>query len=359
MAGKEKAESATAVAEAQGSKPSFSLISNEKLIQLYTTMVKCRMLEERARVLFKQSKFTGNYYAAVGQEASVVGAAIDLEPEDTIGPSHRDFITNFIKSAPLEKMFAQLYARSTSPDKGRSSPAHMGYAPLNVITPSSTIAAQLNIATGVALANKMKKNGKIAVAFSGDGSTSLGFWHEALNFAGVQNLPILFICQNNLWAESVNMKFQTKVDDISEKAKAYGIPGITVDGNDVVAVYRVASESIARARQGRGPTLIECKTYRWYGHSEIDPGKYRDPAEVEKWKANDPITNMEKYLTRKHLFSADMKQKITDSFSKELDAAIEFAEKSPYPEGEEALDHVYSFSIRDRALNAKTWTPRY
>jgi acetoin:2,6-dichlorophenolindophenol oxidoreductase subunit alpha len=359
MAGKDKPEGSSALAEAPASKGSFSLISNEKLIQLYETMVKCRMLEERARVLFKQSKFTGNYYAAVGQEASVVGVAMDLEPEDTIGPSHRDFITNFIKGAPLEKMFCQLYARATSPDKGRSSPAHMGYAPLNVITPSSTIAAQLNIATGVALANKMKKNGKIAVAFSGDGSTSLGFWHEALNFAGVQNLPILFICENNLWAESVNLKFQTKVEDISVKAQAYGIPGITVDGNDVVAVYRVAHESIARARQGRGPTLIECKTYRWYGHSEIDPAKYRDPAEVEKWKANDPILNMEKYLTRKGLFTADLKRKVVESFNKELDAAIEIAEKSPYPEGIEALDHVYSFSIRERALNPKTWTPKY
>ncbi len=138
-------------------------------------MLKCRMMEECIRILFKQSKFSGNYYAAVGQEAAAVGAAIDLLPEDTIGPSHRDFITNFIKGAPLDKMISQLYARSNSPDKGRSSPAHMGYAPLNVITPSSTIAAQLNIATGVALANKMKKNNFIAMAFSGDGSTSLGF----------------------------------------------------------------------------------------------------------------------------------------------------------------------------------------
>jgi TPP-dependent pyruvate/acetoin dehydrogenase alpha subunit len=359
MASKGKPAGGAAIAESANETPSFSLISNEKLLQLYATMVKCRMLEERARVLFKQGRFSGNYYAAVGQEASVVGVAIDLKPEDTIGPSHRDFITNFVKGAPVEKMFAQLFAREASPDKGRSSPAHMGYAPLNVITPSSTIAAQLNIATGVALASKMQKNGRIAVAFSGDGSTSLGFWHEALNFAAVQSLPILFVVQNNLWAESVNMKFQTRVADISEKAKAYGIPGITVDGNDVVAVYRVAYEAIARARQDRGPTLIECKTYRWYGHSEIDPAKYRDPAEVEKWKANDPIANMEKYLTRKNLFAPDGKQKIVDTFNRELDAAVELAEKSPYPAPEEALDDVYSFSIRDRALNIRTWTPRY
>lgn len=335
------------------------LISNEKLRQLYSTMLKCRTLEERARVLFKQSKFTGNYYAAVGQEAAAVGTAIDLRVEDTIGPSHRDFITGFIKGAPLDKMLCHLYARANSPDKGRSSPAHFGYAPLNVITPASTIAAQLNIATGVALANKMKKNDNIAVAYSGDGSTSLGFWHEALNFAGVHDLPILFVCQNNLWAESVNLQFQTKVHDISVKAQAYGFPGITVDGNDVVAVYRVAQEAITRARRGHGPTLIECKTYRWYGHSEIDPAKYRDPEEVERWKAKDPIANMEKYLTAKKLFTPEWKQEILDGFNRELDAAIEVAEKSNPPEGIEALDHVYSFDVRDRWLNPKHYAPSY
>ena len=354
-----KSKEKPVAAVAPDGKKSFSLISNERLVELYATMLKCRMMEERIRILFKQSKFSGNYYAAIGQEASVVGTAIGLLPEDTVGPSHRDFITNFIKGAPLDKMFSQLYARADSPDKGRSSPAHMGYAPLNVITPSSTIAAQLAIATGVALANKMKKNKYIAMAFSGDGSTSLGFWHEALNFAGVHDLPIVFVCQNNLWAESVTMKLQTKVEDLAVKAQAYGFPGITVDGNDVVAVYRVASEAIARARNGSGPTLIECKTYRWYGHSEIDPGKYRPAEEVEKWKAYDPILKMEKYLTGKGLYTEDLKLKIAAGFNKELDAAIEAAEKSPFPEGVEALDHVYSFSIRERVMNPKVWTPKY
>jgi TPP-dependent pyruvate/acetoin dehydrogenase alpha subunit len=359
MATKVKEPVEKAAASANGASGSTGLISNEKLRQLYSTMLKCRTLEERARVLFKQSKFTGNYYAAVGQEAAAVGTAIDLRVEDTIGPSHRDFITGFIKGAPLDKMLCHLYARGNSPDKGRSSPAHFGYAPLNVITPASTIAAQLNIATGVALANKMKKNDNIAVAYSGDGSTSLGFWHEALNFAGVHDLPIVFVCQNNLWAESVNLQFQTKVPDISTKAQAYGFPGITVDGNDVVAVYRVAQEAIARARRGQGPTLIECKTYRWYGHSEIDPAKYRDPEEVERWKAKDPIANMEKYLTGKGLFTAEWKQEIVDGFNKELDAAIEIAEQSALPEGVEALDHVFSFDIRERVLNPKSYSPSY
>ena len=332
-------------------------LPTEKLKQLYSTMLKCRTMEERVRILFKQGKFAGNYYPAVGQEATEVGSAIDLRPTDTIAPSHRDFISNLIKGTPLKFMMAQLYARKTSPDQGRSSPAHCGYAPLNIITPASTIAAQLNIGTGVALALKMKKKDDVVMAFSGEGATSLGFWHEAVNFAGVHNLPIVYVIQNNLWAESVNVKMQTKVEDLSVKAQAYGFPGITVDGNDVIAVYRVASEAVNRARNGGGPTLIECKTYRWYGHSEIDPAKYREPQEVEYWKAKDPILFMENYLRKHNLWSDDFKKQILDEFQVELDAAIEFADKSPYPEPEEALDHVYSFSIRERELNRRICTP--
>jgi TPP-dependent pyruvate/acetoin dehydrogenase alpha subunit len=343
--------------KSQGNGSGKSPLAAEKLKQLYATMLKCRTMEERVRILFKQGKFAGNYYPAVGQEATEVGCAVDLRPSDTIAPSHRDFISNLIKGTPLKFMLAQLYARKTSPDQGRSSPAHCGYAPLNIITPASTIAAQLNIGTGVALALKMKKKDDVVVAFSGEGSTSLGFWHEAVNFAGVHNLPIVYVIQNNLWAESVNVSLQTKVPDLSVKAQAYGFPGITVDGNDVVAVYRVATEAINRARNGGGPTLIECKTYRWYGHSEIDPAKYRDPREVEYWKSKDPIVFMENYLRKQNLWSDDFKKGILDEFQVELDAAIEFAEKSPYPEPEEALDHVYSFSIRERELNRRICTP--
>ncbi len=331
-------------------------LPEELLKRLYSYMLKCRTVEEKARTLFKQGRFAGNYYAAVGQEATEVGCTIDLRPEDTVAPAHRDFIANIMKGTPLKFMFAQLYARKTSPDQGRSSPAHCGYAPLNVITPASTIAAQLNIGVGVALAYKMKKQDNVCVALSGDGSTSLGFWHEALNFAGVHKLPIVFVVQNNLWAESVSVKLQTAVEDLSVKAQAYGFPGITVDGNDVVAVYRVAQEAIHRARIGDGPTLIEAKTYRWYGHSEIDPAKYRSPEEVEEWKAKDPIPAMERYLAKHNMWSDKFKEETLTKINQEIEEAVQFAESSPYPEPEEALDHVYSFSIRERELNRKAWT---
>ncbi len=333
-------------------------ISEEVLRRLYTYMLKCRMVEERARLLFRQGKFAGNYYAAVGQEATEVGTTIDLRPEDTVAPSHRNFVTHIMKGTPLKYMFAQLYARKTSPDQGRSSPAHCGYAPLNVITPASTIAAQLNIGTGVALAYKMQKRDDIVVALSGEGSTSLGFWHEALNFAGVHQLPIVYILENNLWAESVPVRLQTAVKDLSIKAQAYGFPGVTVDGNDVIAVYRASREAIQRARSGGGPTLIECKSYRWYGHSEIDPAKYRSAEEVDYWKSHDPLTVMQHHLDEHELWSDEWKNKLTTAINQEIDEAIEFAEKSPYPDPEEALDHVYSFSIRERELHRKTWSYR-
>ena len=218
-------------------------------------LVKCRMCDEKARILFRQSKFAGNFYSNVGQEAGEVGAAYSLREDDWIAPSHRDWTSNIIKGAPLKFCFAQLYAKATSPDKGRSSPAHMGYAPLHIITPASSIAGQLNVGTGVALGIKKLGQDSVVVCFFGDGATSIGGFHEALNFAGVHRLPVVYLCQNNLWAESVPLRLQTALTNLSDRAKAYGFPGVSVDGNDLLAVYDAATAAIERARAGEGPTL--------------------------------------------------------------------------------------------------------
>lgn len=333
-------------------------LNPEILRKLYAYMVKCRMVEERIRILYRQGRFAGNYFAAIGQEATEVGATLDLLPEDVVAPSHRNFVANIMKGTPLRLMFAHLYGREDSPDKGRSAPAHCGYAPLNVITPASTIAAQLNIGTGMALAYKMQRKQNVVVSLSGEGSTSLGLWHEAVNFAGLHKLPIVFVIENNGYAESVPISLQTAVEELSVKAAGYGIPGVTVDGNDVVAVYKATREAIDRARSGGGATLLECKTYRWLGHSEIDPAKYRDPAELEYWKSRDPIPAMEQYLNSRQLCSEEWKQELKTEINREIDEAIEFAENSPRLQGDEALDHVYSFSIRDNELKRKIWSPQ-
>lgn len=333
------------------------VLAEDTLRRLYSYMLKCRTVEERIRILFRQGRFAGNYFAAVGQEATQVGATVDLLPDDAIAPSHRNFITHIMKGTPLNLLFAHIFGRKTSPDQGRSAPAHCGYAPLNIITPSSTIAAQVNIGTGVALAFKMQHKPNVVVALSGEGSTSLGFWHEAVNFASVHRLPIVFVVENNMYAESVRVDLQTAVADISLKAQGYGIPGLTVDGNDVVAVYRAARQAINRARNGHGPTLLECKTYRWYGHSEIDPAKYRDPAEVQYWKEHDPLVATEHDLDRQGLWSKEWKDELLSGFNREIEEAIEYAEKSPFPGPEEALDHVFSFDIHEREMNDRRWTP--
>jgi TPP-dependent pyruvate/acetoin dehydrogenase alpha subunit len=357
--GDEQAEIPAVIAPSLREGAEFEPLPEATLRRLYTYMLKCRTVEEKIRILFKQGRFSGNYFAAVGQEATAVGTTLDLLEKDAIAPSHRSFITHIMKGTPLKLLFAQLYGRKTSPDQGRSAPAHCGYAPLNIITPSSTIAAQLNIGTGIALAFKMRREPNVVIALSGDGSTSLGFWHEAMNFAGVQKLPMVFVVINNLYAESVPLYLQTAVTDISLKAQGYGIPGVSVDGNDVVAVYQAAREAIDRARAGEGATLLECKTYRWYGHSEIDPAKYRTPEEVQEWKQRDPIVAMEQRLEGLGLWNEAWKQELIAGFRQEIEEAVDFAEKSPVAEAEECLDHVYSFSVRERELDRKVWSPKF
>ncbi len=328
-----------AVAEPEAEKATYS---RELLLGLYRMLVKCRMCDEKARILFRQGKYAGNFYSAVGQEATEVGAAYSLREDDWVAPSHRDWTANIIKGAPLRACYAQLFAKVTSPDRGRSSPAHMGDPSLNVITPASSIAGQLNVGTGVAFGLKKLGRDSIVVSFFGDGATSFGGFHEALNFAGVHRLPILYVCQNNLWAESVPLRLQTALKNLSDRAKAYGFPGFTVDGNDVLAVHEAATTAIARARAGEGPTLLECKTYRWYGHSEIDPAKYRQKEEVESWKKKDPIPRFEKYLAEKRILNEDSKREIAKQIQQEIDEAVEFADKSPYPDPEEATDFIWA-----------------
>jgi TPP-dependent pyruvate/acetoin dehydrogenase alpha subunit len=315
--------------------------SRDLLLNLYRMLVKCRMCDEKARILFRQGKYAGNFYSGVGQEATEVGAAFGLREDDWIAPSHRDWTSNIIKGAPLKFCFAQLFSKVTSPDRGRSSPAHMGYPPLNVITPASSIAGQLNVGTGVALGLKKLGKDSVVVSFFGDGATSFGGFHEALNFAGVHKLPVIYVCQNNLWAESVPLRLQTALKDLADRAKAYGFPGVVLDGNDVLAVYEAATKAIARARAGEGPTFLECKTYRWYGHSEIDPAKYRMKEEVEAWKKKDPVPRFEKTLTEKKILTEELKKEIATQITNEINEAVDFAEQSPYPDPSEAGEHLW------------------
>ncbi len=317
-------------------------LKKDQLLEMYYLLLKCRQVDERARLLFRQGKFKGNFYSAVGQEATHVGTLYGCRKSDWIGPSHRDMVAAVVKGVPTRRIIAQLYACVDSPDRGKSTPAHFGDAEYNIIIPSSTIAAQWQLVTGVAFGLKMKGKDDVCFAYCGDGATSTGAWHEAVNFAGVHKLACVYVVQNNLWAESVPLRLQTAAKTLADKAAGYGIPGVVVDGNDVLAVYQVGQEAIRRARAGEGTTLIEAKTYRWYGHSEIDPAKYRPKDEVEQWKKRDPVPRFEAVLRERGYWSDDWKKKIEAEIKADIDDAVAFAEKSPYPDASEATQHVYA-----------------
>ena len=317
-------------------------LSEETLLGLYTSLLKTRLLDERLRKLFRQGRFAGTYFSAVGQEATTVGPSYGLRDDDVIGPSHREIGASVAKGVPLNIIVAQVYARSTSVDKGKSHPCHYGYHAKGIIGPASTVAAQTIVATGCAMAFKIMKKDNVAVGFFGEGATSRGGWHEALNYAGVHKLPVIYVCQNNLWAESVPATLQAGVEKFSDRAKAYGFPGLTIDGNDIVLVHKTAAEAIARARAGEGPTMIECMTYRWYGHSEIDPADYRAKEELEQWRAKDPVPRTEKLLMDLGILTGEKREAIAQEIEHEIDTAVNDAESAKYSEPEEAYNDVYS-----------------
>jgi TPP-dependent pyruvate/acetoin dehydrogenase alpha subunit len=293
---KERSAAAVATTARNGS----SLITNEKLLQLYAAMLKCRMIEKRVSALFPNT-LSGNSDAVAGQEAAVIGVAIDLLPEDVVVSLHGGFIADFIKGMPLDQVLRPLLTRPATQDECRSEPA-------------ASIASRLNEARSAAQQNKAKKNGNIAVAFSGPGPDSPDGWKDAMRLACSQELPIVFVSRNGLRGKSQSERLQSKAED-------NGFPTIAVDGNDVVAVYRVASEVIAHARLGHGPTLIDCIAFRPDPRPANGSRKLRDPGKTEPETTADPILNMERYLTSKGLFRADLQREIAGGFVKELDAA--------------------------------------
>jgi pyruvate dehydrogenase E1 component alpha subunit len=308
MAGKAKQTAAVPAAAAVST--GGSLISDAKLRQLYATMVQCRLLTERAHLLHNECRFLGLCNASMGQEAIATGCAIDLRPEDTIVPAPRDLIAGLVKGVPLGAIVAQFPGRCTSPDHARSSPA------------------QLGVATEVALVNKRKNNSNVVVAFTSEPATSLDCWREAVDFAATRNLPIIIVVENNPWADPASLPARNGVDGFALRARNSGITAITVDGNDVVAVYRVAYECLKRVRRGGGPVLVEGKTYRPSGKAQVQPRPRGGSEVLDGWRAaRDPLTHMEQYLTAKRLFTAQWKTQIVCEFSQKLDAAVAAVEK--------------------------------
>lgn len=318
-------------------------IGKEKLLQMYRKMVEIRVFEETAADLFMKGRLPGFLHSSVGQEASSVGACAALRPDDYMTSTHRGHGDIIAKGASLDRMMAELFAKKTGYCKGKGGSMHIADLDLGILGATGIVGAGLPYAVGAALGFKMKGTDQVVLSFFGDGGSNTGAFHEALNLAAVWDLPVIFFCHNNQYAETTPQRVHQKIKDIAVRAQAYGIPGVVVDGMDVLAVYETTKAAVERARSGQGPTLIESKTYRFMGHFVGDPGVgiYRTREEVEEWRKRDPIPNFRKVLIEAGVATEVELNRIDEDVAREMEEAIRFAEESPEPELEEALHDIF------------------
>ena len=310
--------------------------------ELYYYLKLTREFEDRVSKLHRQGKILGGVYSGKGQEAIVVGVCYGLHREDFISPIHRDMGAFLVKGVDPKLLMAQLFGKKTGLSKGKDSFLHAGDLERGIFGATSMLASTLPVATGAALKFRMKKEPHVAIAFFGEGASSRGDFHEALNFAGIHKLPVIYVCENNFYAYSTPQSLQMAVEDVAFRAEGYGFKGAVCSGNDLHAVMKTAHAAIDRARQGEGPTLIECKTYRYHGHSEHDQPFYRPQEELIEWESRDPIQRFEIYLEKKG-YNVDQMKEETEKQVKEItDEAVRFAEESPWPDGKEALEDLYA-----------------
>lgn len=310
--------------------------------RLLVLMLRARMLEERAIKLFTEGKSPGWIHAGRGQEAIGAGVCVDLEPHDVVFPTHRGRAASVAKGIDFKRSLAELCGKVTGVSEGRSGYDYLSDRRLGLYNFFGPIGAMLPVATGVALSHQIQRRPGVVVCFFGDGAANAGTFHESLNVAALWKLPIVYVCENNGWAQFTAQEWTTSVTDVAKKAPGYNIPGVIVDGNDVVAVWEAAGRALAAARRGEGPTLLECKTRRWYGHYIGDPQRYRDKADIDGVPALDPIPRFTARLIEAGLLTAEELQDLEADITRELDEAERFALESPLPDPDLALRHVYA-----------------
>jgi TPP-dependent pyruvate/acetoin dehydrogenase alpha subunit len=317
-------------------------LSHDQLLEMFFWLKLIRAFDERLSTLVKQGRVRSGVYTGIGQEAIIVGTCFGLRKEDYVCPLHRDLGAFLMKGVSARTMMAQMFGKLTGLSKGRDSALHSGASELGIFGNTSMLGANLPVAAGIALTYKMERSDHVVVAYFGEGASNVGDFHEALNFAGVQHLPVLFICENNQYAYSVPVEKSMAIDDVADRAASYGFDGVAINGNDVLAVYQATQGALARARGGGGPTLIECKTYRWHGHSEHDKAFYRTNEELAMWKSRDPIPTFTTYLQGLHVLSDERQREIEERVKTTIDDAVEFAANSPDPPPEEAVNDLYA-----------------
>ena len=319
-------------------------LSNKNVIALYRKMLTIRLFEEKIQDLYARGSVPGLAHLYVGEEAVAVGVCANLRRQDYITSTHRGHGHVIAKGAELKYMMAELFGKKTGYCKGKGGSMHIADVDLGILGANGIAGGGIPIAVGAALSSKMRKTDQVTVCFFGDGASNNGTFHEGLNFASVHRLPVVFVCENNLYGISVSQKQHQAIQDISIRASAYNMSGITIDGNDVIAVFDASGKAIQRARAGEGPTLIECKTYRWRGHHEGDPNqgrRYRTVEEVKKWMEACPIKRFEESLLKERLLTKGKIKGVREEIEKKINEAVEFAVQSPFPEPQGIYEDVY------------------
>ena len=332
----------------------------DQMLELYRYLKLTRLVEERLVNLYRQTKVVGGVFRSLGQEATAVGSAYALKPEDFVTPLIRDLGAVLVKGIRPREIFAQYMAKAWGPSGGRDLNIHFGDMSRGFIGPISHLGDMIPVMTGVLLAARMQKKDLVALAYIGDGGMSTGAFHEGLNFAAVQRLPLIIVAEYNHYAYSTPISKQTAVKDLAEKAAGYGIPGHIVDGNDIIACYEATRRAAEFARDGGGAVLIEAKTYRRKGHAEHDDQRYVPPEEIEWWeKNNDPVDRYENYLIERKISTRERLEEITADINRELDEDVAWAESSPMPEAEQAAYGVFDNNTVPPAFRPKVFGGNY
>jgi len=317
-------------------------INKEEKIKMFKDMLRIREFEDKTQKIYREGKLNGHLQTCQGGEAVAVGAIKTLNKNDIIFSNHRGHGHYIARGTSIKKIMAEFYGKVTGTNRGKGGGMYLIDVERGMMVASGIVGGNICLATGSGLASQIRKDGAVTLSFFGDGATNIGFFHEGLNMAALWDLPVVFICENNQYAEATKREEHQKIKKISDRAISYGMPGITIDGRDVIKVYKTVRKAVERARSGKGPTLVECVTYRLAGHSAGDMGNYRSKGEVEEWqKINDPVKIFQAQLQSENILSLKEAEKIFKEVKEEVEGAVRFAEESEDPPVETAYQYVY------------------
>ena len=323
-------------------------LTKDQLVEMYRRMLRIRRFDETAAELLRRGEIPGVCHTAIGQEATVVGACMALRPDDYMTGTHRSHGHPIGKGSDLKPLMAELFGKQTGVCKGKGGSMHLANFKVGSLGESSIVGSAIPVATGAGLSAKLRGTDQVCLCFFGDGAATQGAFHESLNLAASWKLPVIYLCENNQYAVSTSCAYATSVKDISARAASYDIPGLTVDGQDAIAVYEVVSEAVQRARAGAGPTLIEAKTYRYLEHAEmigVFMGGYRSEEEIAAWKQRDPIRLLRDRLLTQGVLAEAEAARVEAEVQAEVEEAVAFARQSPYPSPEALFEDLWASPV--------------